>query len=337
MNFNFIKKSFIFKQLKFFVIVLFILIIFIEIIFQTMFFTGNSLIKKPILFFNPYCDQEYWDNNKQSDFNNDRYKYHSILTLIKKNHDISTEEINNVIRKKKNDYPIFYGSSFIDHEHFIKSFNDVKNYAVKSYGLDQIYLSYMLTKHQYYGDVIIFGFLLEDLDRIIFKKRNFNKIRYKKINNELLLENYPIDLKDNNKKTITFYSYNFFKSLIFLFKNNFDYKKSNCEIDFKKDLFKYFIKQINQQVELNNQKLIVVTFNFMEDIGSNENWRYEFIKNFLKEQNVLHLDSKKLIELNMIDNNYTAIRYYSKKDLHLSEFGNEVIFKELTKLIELYK
>ena len=337
MNFNFKKKSFIFKHFKIFLTVFFSLVIFIEILFQTLSFTDNSLIKKPILFFNPYCDQEYWDNNKKLDFNKNVYKYHPILSLIKNKHNIPTKENSNIIKKNKNDLPVFYGSSFVDHKNFVKSFSKVKNYAVKSYGLDQIYLSYTLTKHEHYGDLIVVGFLLEDLDRIIFKNRNYNKIKYKKVNNEFLLENYPVDLLKFEKKKINFYSYNFFKSLIFLFNNDFDYKKSTCQIDFKKDFFQYFIEKIKKQIKLNNQKLIIVTFNFKEDIGSNDNWRYEFINKILKEQNILHVDSKKLIELDMMINNYPVNRYYSKQDLHYNEMGHEVVFRELTKFIELYR
>ena len=50
MNFNFKKKSFIFKHFKIFLTVFFSLVIFIEILFQTLSFTDNEdLFTYPVL------------------------------------------------------------------------------------------------------------------------------------------------------------------------------------------------------------------------------------------------------------------------------------------------
>ena len=49
-----------------------------------------------------------------------------------------------------------------------------------TYGLDQIYLSYKLTSHQNVNKTIIIGFLLEDLDRSLFSKRDYSKVKYAK-------------------------------------------------------------------------------------------------------------------------------------------------------------
>ena len=210
------------------------------------------------------------------------------------------------------------------------------NYAVKSYGLDQIFISYNLTKDQHPDDMIVFGFLLEDLDRVIFEKRNYPKIKFNKFGDTYKLTNVPIKLDNKENIKIDFYSYNLIKNLSFLTFNDYDYRRSECKIDFKKNLFKFFINEIiNNSKEL-NQKIIFVTFNFQDDILEN-NWRYSFIKNYLSSKNIIHLDAKEILRKHMKKNNLQSKNYYSKEDFHLNELGNKIIIDELNTLIEQYR
>ena len=210
------------------------------------------------------------------------------------------------------------------------------NYAVKSYGLDQIFESYNITKKQHLDDVIIFGFLLEDLDRVLFNKRNFSKLKYEKSKNNYELTNVPINLDYEKNKKITFYSYNLIKNLSFLFFNDYDYKKSYCKIDTKKNLFKFFINQILNDANKLNQKLIFITFNFKDEIVKG-NWRHGFIKEQLSLKNIIHLDTKEILQKHMKNNNLQPIDYYSNEDFHLNELGNKLVAEELNILIKQYK
>ena len=126
------------------------------------------------------------------------------------------------------------------------------------------------------------------------------------------------------------------KNLSFLTFNDYDYRRSECKIDFKKNLFKFFINEIiNNSKEL-NQKIIFVTFNFQDDILEN-NWRYSFIKNYLSSKNIIHLDAKEILRKHMKKNNLQSKNYYSKEDFHLNELGNKIIIDELNTLIEQYR
>ena len=335
MNFSLIVKL-IFINIKFFFYSIIVLIIFIEFLFQIIFLLNISFFKKPILFFNPYCEQSYWDNVKKSTFDEEIFSYHPILTMIKKKNQTAFN-FNNIDypSPKKNDL-VFYGSSFIDHKYFIPYFSKSMNYAVKSYGLDQIFKSYDITKNYHLNDVIIFGFLLEDLDRVLFNKRNFPKLKYQKYKNDYQLTNVPIKLDYEENKKITSYSYNLIKNLIFLFLNDYDYKKSNCKIDIKKNLFKFFINGIIENVYKSNQKLIFITFNFKDDIVKG-NWRHDFIKEQLSLKNIIHLDTKEILQKHMKNNNLQPIDYYSNEDFHLNELGNKLVAEELNILIKQYK
>ena len=330
MFFRLIKKS-----LKFLYPIIGLIII-LELFFQIVFIADIKFFKKPILFFNPYCDQLYWNNVEESSFNDDIFKYHPTLTLIKKTNKLAYDFTDSAYPSTEKNDLIFYGSSFIDHKYFLAHFEDNLNYAVKSYGLDQIFVSYDLTKNQHPDDMIIFGFLLEDLDRVLFDKRDFHKIKFTKLGNTYTLTNEPSEFENKKTNRNVFYLYNFIKNISFLALNDFDYKRSECRIDFKKNLFKFFIDEIiNSSKEL-NQKIIFVTFNFQDDILEN-NWRYLFIKDYLSSKDTIHLDTNEILRKYKKKNKLELQNYYSNEDLHLNKSGNKIITDELKRIIEQYK
>ena len=322
---------------NYFLYPLIFLIIILEIFFQIVFIFDIKSFKKTILFYNPYCDQAYWNHIGNSTFDEKEYLYHPVLTLIKKKNKKNYNVNNLAASYSINDKAIFYGSSFIDHKYFIPNYKDDINFAVKSYGLDQIYQSYILTKDNFPNKNIIIGFLLEDLDRALFNQRNFPKLKYKKKNDNYHITNIPIEFKKIEKKKITFYTYNFFKNLTFLIFNDYDYKKSKCNLAIKKDIFGYFIKNIITSSKKLNQKVTFVTFNFMDDVA-NPNWRYLFVKDYFLSIKANHLDISEIIREDLINNNnLDIVNYYSPKDKHLNKYGFEVVKKKIDKIIELYK
>ena len=302
-------------------------VIIVEIILQFLFYTRSKIYDKPILFYNPFCDQKYWDGNKSS-YDKLIYSYHPTLSIIKKNQFLDIKDKN----IKKNPDLVFYGSSFIDHDFFIKLFKENKNYAVKSYGLDQIYLSYLITKNKFNGRTLVFGFLPEDLDRILFNKRSYNKVKYVKEDGNFVPTNIPIDPLEETKISNDFFSYRFFKSITYLLINDFDYKKSKCKSDFKKEFFSFFLQNVINESKIYNQNLIFVTFSFQDEINNKPSWRYEFIKKELKKNNVMHIDTKNIIESDIKKNQSEVGEYYSKIDFHYSEKANKLFAEEIKKL-----
>ena len=118
------------------------------------------------------------------------------------------------------------------------------NYALNTYGLDQIYLSYKLTAHLNQNSTIIIGFLLEDLDRSIFYKREYQKALFVKKNNSFELKNIPVKPNMTDTKTIDFYLYKFLKNFYNLAINNFDPRTNECLMDLKKELFKFLFRNV---------------------------------------------------------------------------------------------
>ena len=122
------------------------------------------------------------------------------------------------------------------------------------------------------------------------------------------------------------------KNLFYLNLNNYDHKQSKCHIEFKQNLFKFFIDEIIKSTEKLNQKVIFITYNFHDSILNN-NWRYPFVKNYFSTKKVIHLDTKEVLSKYVSQNNLEPIDLYSLDDFHLNELGNKIILTELNRLI----
>ena len=330
------KIVYLFKSLLFFLFL-------VELLLQSFFFFKVYSNKVISLFYNPYCDQIYWNLNKGQNFEtyfNEEIIYHPLLSLVRKTSKVpnNDDELNDIA---VNNNLIFFGSSFIDHKIFKKKLLKNKinnnNYSLSSYGLDQILLSYQLTSRVHKDKFIIFGFLMEDLDRVIFDKRNYPKIKFKYQDGIFVKSNTPI-VEKQKKLNIDLYIYRFIKNFIFLYNNNFDHKQSNCSSDFKKKFFKYYISEIMSISKKQNQKVIFITFNFLNEMKKNKlNWRNKFILDILNQNNIENINTKDIIEINSKLNNIPIDKYFNKEDLHYSELGFELVIKEIMKSIGQYK
>jgi len=314
-----------------------IYILTFEILFQLLFFLNFDFIKQPILFYNGYCDQKYWDlYNKKTNIDED-ISYHPILTYKKSQLIIPEKFINNKIKKEKfkKSKISLYGSSYINHKNFKKILNKstnlkFTNYALDSYGLDQIYLSYKLTAHLNQNRTIIFGFLLEDLDRSMFHFRDYQKAKFVLKNNKFYLDNVPVNLNLKPNKVNDFYLYRFLKNFYNLLTNDFDPRSSKCLLADKKRLFEYFLKNIKKDSEKFNQKIIFITFNSKKDLIKNSNWRHQYMKNYFKKNNITHIDSLKIMKKKLSKENEDLEEYFGS-DNHNSEKSFDYIYSEFVK------
>ena len=307
-----------------------IYIIIFELIFQFFIFFDFKYFKIPDLFYNGYCSQKYWNFvDKEISFK-DKTKYHPILSYIKKDIEIP-ENFNEKFYIEENFFNekkiSLYGSSYINHKEF-KFFLDnnknysFNNYALNSYGLDQIFLSYKLTAHLNQNKTIIFGFLLEDLDRSIFYKRDYEKVLIKKDNEKYSITNIPIKQKDKSSFKFDFYLLRFLSNFYSLIKNDFDPRLSNCHIDKKKDLLNYYFDEILSLSSKYNQKIIFVTFNLKEDLLKTPTWRYDAVKNLITKNNITHLDSYSLLKKKSSNKNEEINSYFG-----IDKHNNKKSFK----------
>ena len=176
----------------------------------------------------------------------------------------------------------------------------------------------------------------------VFKKIGFYNPNYKtdqdlelwaralKLN--IKLTNIPIQKNIKNIKTYDFYFLSFFTNFIELLNNSFDSRLTKCHINTKKKLFEFFINSIIQDSKKYNQKIIIITFNLVEDITNEESWRYNYIKKFLNQKNIIHIDSLEILKKNIKLNNENPESYYGT-DLHNNSKSFNYIYN---KLFEIY-
>ena len=311
-----------------------------ELIFQFLIFFNFKYVKIPDLFYNGYCNQKYWNfNDKKIKFDSET-EYHPILSYVKKDLNIpsSLDKQTYIENSYFDENQIsLYGSSYINHKEFKSLISnnsnfEFKNYALNSYGLDQIYLSYKLTAHMNQNRIIVIGFLLEDLDRSIFYKRDYEKVIFRKKNGNFILDNTPIENDKPNNFSFDLYLFRFLGNFYSLFKNDFDPRLDDCKKNYKIDLFNFYLNDMKKISKKFNQKLVFVTFNLKEDLIKEPTWRYNEVKNALEENNITHIDSLAILR-NKSENNIEEINTYFGLDKHNNiksfAFIIEDLFKDL--------
>lgn len=285
-----------------------------------------------MLFYNPYCDQEYWTiGNEKSNLISEDYASHPLLTFVNKNTDVPST-IDSVTSLTSDVDLVIYGSSFTGHKIFKDKIDSIyrnSNYAVPSYGLDQIYLSYQLTKNKYPNKTVLIGFLLEDLDRSIFYKRDYEKILFKPINNDFELTNIPVNLY-KERKVYDIYIISLVKNVFSLSKNKFMPKNSKCLYTYKKELLHYMFNQIILDAEKLNQNLIFISFNFIEDFIYQDsiNWREGLFNDYFNSKKVTYINSKEIFNTKTLQSN-SINDFYSNKDMHLNGKGFSIVIDNL--------
>ena len=119
---------------------------------------------------------------------------------------------------------------------------------------------------------------------------------------------------------------NFYK----LFINNFDPRQDKCSIEYKKELFNYFLEDIINESKKHNQKILIITFNHEEDIKSNTSWRYKYVVDYLSEKNIKHIDSLKIMKNNLMNKNEKIENYFGN-DGHNNKKSFRYIVDEFIK------
>lgn len=313
-----------------------IFILLIEIILQFFFYFEIKIIAKPIIFFNPYCDDRYWIlENKEKNLASNKVIEEKFLTYINENKIDIFHALQEGELKIENEN-VFYGASFFDHVYFKnknKNNNNIYNFSLNSYGIDQVYISFLKTIKNINNSNIILGLLLEDIDRAFLNTRDYRK------NYKINIDNLKISKLDNDKENFlkTIYFYNFIKNIFSLYSNNFDPRNNECQKAEKIKLFSNIIKKISQLSEKQNNKLLVVTFNLEEDFNR-PSWRHEYFLKELNLQKINHFDTLKFIK-NFVDENKLDVSDLFGNDRHLNEIGFDLINDEISKLLskEQYK
>lgn len=301
-------------------------------------FNIYGLANNPVIMYNPYCDQNYWlKRNIPIDISEDIIT-HPILSYTNIGAKIPDSLDNNYLPSNNSEL-VFYGSSFTGHEIFRKQIQDLdlsnSNYSLPSYGLDQMYLSYLITEKIHKNSTIIFGFLLEDIDRMLFSFRDYNKVVLKIEEDNLKLLNVPIQQGKKPQAKSELLSFKTIKNLYDLRSSNYNFSASQCARDKKVALLKFIIKDLMKRTKENEQQIIFITFRFAKDFKF-DNWRLNEFENILKSEEVVWLDSQNILSQDITD--YDDYLKFYGKDNHLNDIGFSKIITAISReLKEQYK
>ncbi len=311
---------------------IFLFLVLLEVCLRiSLLFNLNGLRDNPIVIYNPYCDQNYWlTRDIPLKVSNDIVS-HPILSYARKSSKLPNT-FDNSDGSIQEATTAFYGTSFIGHEIFKKQIEEIdlsyRNYSLPSYGLDQMYLSYLLTEKRHKERAIVFGFLLEDIDRMLFMFRDYNKVLLKMRGNELETLNMPIQHLTKPVKGFELLSLKSVSNLFTLITNNFNFSASECFKSKKVALLKYIIEDVIYRSDKNNQKLIFLTFRFAKDYFDS-NWRFEEVKKLLYSKDIVWIDVQDLLSREVSDENQ-YLKFYGK-DNHLNEKGFAKVVSEINK------
>ena len=106
------------KSLKKFLLLFIIYILIFEALFQFLFIFDFKFIKRPVLYYNGYCDQKYWNLYERKMEFSENVSEHRILSYSKNSVFIPEEfEKKDIIKKTfLKDQMSLYGSSYINHK-----------------------------------------------------------------------------------------------------------------------------------------------------------------------------------------------------------------------------
>lgn len=292
-----------------------------------------GLRDNPVAIYNPYCDQEYWSTRKVSLDVSEDVVEHPILSFSNAETKVP-DDFDDPFLLQNSDVT-FYGSSFIGHRIFKKLVEDIEltniNYALPSYGLDQMYMSYLLTEKSNKNSIIIFGFLLEDIDRMIFSFRDYRKVSLEIKNNGIKILNTPIEYEAKPDKKFHFLSIKTIRNIFELVTNNYNFSMSTCEKNKKVELLEFIINDLVDRTQKNEQNLLFITFRFAKDY-KNQNWRFNEVKRIMQSKNAAWLDSQTILSKD-IDNISDYLGFYGE-DNHLNYKGFSKILTEMDKKLK---
>jgi hypothetical protein len=206
------------------------------------------------------------------------------------------------------------------------------------FGVDQIYLMFDNTLELITNkSIAIIGIYTGDLDRTLYNIFEVPKPRYSIVNNELVLQNAPIDIDIHefiNKHPPNIYSYvfsagkNFIQQLLGIPDANIRHKDKIHNIN------NALITKILNKCNSHNTIPIFVIFYSLNEIASGESWRGDILRNILPPSNVIIIDTMHIIKNHSLENNTLLSEYYGAGGHH-NNLGHKIIGDSVLNIIRI--
>jgi len=241
---------------------------------------------------------------------------------------------------------LFYGDSFVDGvvssrdyeipRYITKRLNDAVaiDLGCGGYGLDQMYLLFMLTHAKASEPLIIFGIFVEDdLDRSILSVRTGQKPYFIERNGKLVLQGVPIDpipshyFSTNPPKIKSYLFRLVFKATIGKSKWAIN-KKTNDKIIINTKI----IEAIDTLCKSKGYSLLFVLFHGQHELASGGYWQEAFLKDLLRHMNIQYVDTADLLRRYIRQHGVKLPDFYVNEGIgsgHHNDLGNLVISEGL--------
>ncbi len=222
--------------------------------------------------------------------------------------------------------------------------NYLLNYGIGGYGVCQASLLCRKTAPHYEKPLVVFGILTTDLDRTILPVRTGQKPYYDVEDSTLTLKGYPIDTSamhyyaEHPRATTSFLFRWFLKSklnfLPYRFSIWFDGKeKSKDKIRLVNRLL---IEHLVAELRMQGIDFVFLIFHFEDDMmaaTSEDNWRDQFLKQTLADNQIPYIWSKGIIrEHRKAHPENTHERYVIPGNGHPTSLYNQLISDEIKRI-----
>ncbi len=216
---------------------------------------------------------------------------------------------------------------------FIDSFY-LLNYGMGGYGIGQISMLLELSNTNYNNPVIIYGFMIRDMERSLLSVRIGQKPSFRLIKDSLVVKGLPIEPDpyvyfEKNPPGITSYLYRKFRSnkINFLPKNK---RKTKKRIEEIKEVNKRIILKTLKYLEENNKDYFVVVFHPLN--REKGDWRSAFLRQLMEGNDVNYIWTRDLVDKE-IEYTDADLRTYELPDGHPTTHFNSLISDEIKKYV----
>jgi hypothetical protein len=172
------------------------------------------------------------------------------------------------------------------------------NYGMPGYGLDQIYLLMQKVVPVYKDPIVIFSFMLEDLDRCVMSFRGGEKPRFEVVGDDLKLTNSPIDARPyewlaRNPITIKSYLYEFLRRAPYKAWGRMIGKpwQEENKVEEKKRVGAALLRAILDDLGRSRVTFTVLLFHPLRGTS----WRDEFVQSFFQNRGVPYIGTETII------------------------------------------
>jgi hypothetical protein len=205
------------------------------------------------------------------------------------------------------------------------------SYAVAGYGVDQIWLRYMLQADRIPEDTpVVFGVLTVDLDRSAMRYRGALKPVYQPVGGSFELAGVPPPrdvaawLRDN-PPGVKSYGLALLGAAAELLVTGFDRSEVECDRATKLAVNRFILEGARKKARSRRHRLVWVLFVPQASFYKPSDWRYDFLRDYFASTGLPTVDALIAIRQAAAKSGADPMDFFIPKDGHLNARGNAAV------------